>query len=251
MASERAKELAAKQKAEAKAAKLAKKNSTDPADWGMIRQIIETYKMTARVDKRLTPYMGLTSGVIVLVSVIVGIVTGHPVWGVMFGLMLSFSACTFLLTERAKRASYKRYEGETGGSQVALMMLDKKKWSYTPAIAFDRYGTVVHRAVGPAGLILIGEGEPNRVKHLLSIEKKRHETVAYGVNVETRVVGKSEGQVPIDQLTKQINKMPKTLETPQIAEVESRLKALDSSRGRVPIPKGPMPTRGSRKAMRG
>ena len=43
MASERAKELAAKQKAELKALKEAKKNSTNPADWGRWRQLRETY----------------------------------------------------------------------------------------------------------------------------------------------------------------------------------------------------------------
>ena len=42
--------LAAKQKADAKAAKLAKKNSTDPRDWGWFKQIVETYKMTAKVS---------------------------------------------------------------------------------------------------------------------------------------------------------------------------------------------------------
>ena len=36
MASEKAKELAAKQKADVKAAKLAKKNSTDPRDLSLI-----------------------------------------------------------------------------------------------------------------------------------------------------------------------------------------------------------------------
>ena len=39
----------------------------------------------------------------------------------------------------------------------------------------------------------------------------------------------------------------------QLEEVESRLKALDAMKQRVPLPKGPMPTstKGARKAMRG
>ena len=53
MASEKAKALAAKQKAELQAEKLRRKNSTDPADWGRIRQIKEAYKATAKVDKPL------------------------------------------------------------------------------------------------------------------------------------------------------------------------------------------------------
>ena len=53
MASEKAKALAAQQKAERKAEKLRKKNSDDPRDWGRIRQIIEAYKRTNEVDPQL------------------------------------------------------------------------------------------------------------------------------------------------------------------------------------------------------
>ena len=53
MASEKAKALAAQQKAERKAEKLRKKNSDDPRDWGRIRQMIEAYKRTNEVDPQL------------------------------------------------------------------------------------------------------------------------------------------------------------------------------------------------------
>ena len=53
MASEKAKALAAQQKAERKAEKLRKKNSDDPRDWGRVRQIIEAYKRTSELDPEL------------------------------------------------------------------------------------------------------------------------------------------------------------------------------------------------------
>lgn len=252
MASERAKELAAKQKAEAKAAKLAKKNSTNPADWGTWRKLKETYKATAEVDKKLTPLVVGVSVGIVVVSVVIGLLLDALITSVLFGILIAATACTFILTRRAETASYKKYEDQVGGAQVALMMLDNKKWSTEPNIAADRFGTVVHRAFGPNGLILIGEGEPNRVKSLLATEKKRHEAVAYGITVQTVQAGKREGQVRIQDLAKHIKKLPKSLEKPQITDLKQRLKALDATRGRVPIPKGPLPTtRGSRRAMRG
>ena len=43
----------AKQKAEARAEKERKRNSTNPADWGRWRQMVETYKITAKDDKHL------------------------------------------------------------------------------------------------------------------------------------------------------------------------------------------------------
>lgn len=252
MASERAKELAAKQKAEAQAAKLAKKNSTNPADWSTWRKVKETYKATAAVDKQLTPMVVGISVAVVAISVVVGLLLDALITSILFGILIAVTICSFLLTRRAEAASFKKYEDQVGGAQIALMMLDKKKWGYEPNIAADRYGTVIHRAVGPNGLILIGEGEPNRVKNLLATEKKRHEAVSYGVTAQTVQAGKREGQIPIAQLAKHIKKLPQSLEKLQIADLNQRLKALDATRGRVPIPKGPMPTtRGSRKAMRG
>ena len=50
MASEKAKQLAAEQKAAAKAEKLRKKNSDDPRDWGRVKQVVEAYQRTAEVD---------------------------------------------------------------------------------------------------------------------------------------------------------------------------------------------------------
>lgn len=131
-------------------------------------------------------------------------------------------------------------------------MLDAKKFSYTPAITFNRQQDMVHRVVGAPGIVLVGDGDPNRLRPLLVQEKKRHEQVLYGVPVNTIQIGDGEGQVPLKEVAKNIQKMPKKLDNVQIAEAESRMKALDSVRQRLPLPKGPMPNaRGSRRAMRG
>nr|WP_269451759.1 DUF4191 family protein [Tessaracoccus coleopterorum] len=71
--SERAKALEARQKAEARALKEQKKNSTDPADWGRWRQMLETYKVTAKHDKAL-PWLMLGAFLVpFLVVLILGI----------------------------------------------------------------------------------------------------------------------------------------------------------------------------------
>ena len=57
----------------------------------------------------------------------------------------------------------------------------------------------------------------------------------------------------LENLSKHIKKLPKALSATQVDDVNSRLKALDAMRPRVPMPKGPMPTsmKGARAAMRG
>ena len=53
MADQAGKEAKAQLKAEKKAEKLRRKNSTDPADMGRMRQIARAYKLTHEYDKML------------------------------------------------------------------------------------------------------------------------------------------------------------------------------------------------------
>ncbi|MFZ2624419.1 MAG: DUF4191 domain-containing protein [Propionibacterium sp.] len=253
MASERAKELAKQQKAEAKALKAAKKNSDNPADWGTVKQIRETYKLTAKYQPRI-PWL-LAAAVLLgaVVGLVIGLLAGTWILWLLLGVMAGLTLALWVLQREARKASFVRVKGQPGGAEMALAMLDKKKWHYTPAVGVDRQTNCVHRAIGPGGLILVGDGR--NAQNLLRHEVRRHQQVLYGVDVQTVMVGEGEGKVPVEKLTAHLKKLPKTLSTEQIEEIEYRLKALDKLHSRVPVPKGPMPTGGnariSRRAMRG
>ncbi|MGI8768292.1 MAG: DUF4191 domain-containing protein [Propionibacteriaceae bacterium] len=247
-------QAAAKQKAALQAEKARKKASTDPTDMGRFRQIYQAYKVTHEYDPSL-PFL-LAGAVLVplLTGLVVGIVLARPLFiaylgllGLLVGLMLAM----LLLVRRAKRASYKRYAGQAGSAEVALNMLPKQ-WSSTAAIAATRQMDAVHRALGPGGLVLVGEGEASRVRALLTAEAKKHQRVNDRMTVTTLMMGQGQGQVPLEKLADHIRKLPKTLQPHEITEIKARLTALDAVRPRMPIPKGPMPTaRGSRSALRG
>ena len=120
------------------------------------------------------------------------------------------------------------------------------------AVAATRQMDVIHRVLGEPGIVLVGEGNPTRVRALLTTEAKRYEQVAYGVKVTPIIIGKGDGQVALPQLAKHIQKLPKTLQPHQITDVKQRLKALDAVRPKAPIPRGPMPAmKGVKRAMRG
>ena len=251
MASERAKQLAADQKAAMKAEKERKKHSDDPKDWGRGRQFIEAFKMTKDNDSKLIPLMVsaflLTVGIGVVLSFFLEPPWMYPVFGVTFGLVLVM----YILTWRAKGATFTKYAGQPGAAEVALNLLPKT-WIKDPVIAFDRYQNIVHRTVGPAGIVLIGEGQPGRVRELLATEAKRHEAIKYSVPVTTIVMGDAANQIPLRKLDKHIKKLPKVIKASQVTEINARLKALDGSRPRMPLPKGPLPTtKGARSALRG
>jgi Domain of unknown function (DUF4191) len=250
-----AKDAKAQAKAAKKAEKARKKASNDPKDMGRIRQIIRAYQVTHQHDRAL-PYLLLSAFLLpIALGVIIGVLWGHAFNTIFIGVMVGILGAMFTLVRRAKRATYKRYAGQTGSAEVALGMLPKK-WISTPGIAANRNRDVVHRTLGPGGLVLIGEGESGRVRQLLASEVKKHERVAYGVPVTTIIMGDKEGQVPLDKLADHIRKLPKVLQGYQITDIKQRLRALDALRPPVPIPKGPMPTsprqvKGVRQAMRG
>jgi hypothetical protein len=167
--------------------------------------------------------------------------------------MFALVAALYVLTWRVKKANFKRYEGQAGSAEVAFQLLNKRKWTYEIGIAATRQMDVVHRVMGAPGIVLVGEGSsPARARALLATEAKKHEQVAYGVPVTTVLVGKDQGQVPLDALQKHLEKLPKALQPHQLTEVKQRLKALDAMRPKIPVPRGPMPTmKGVNRAMRG
>jgi hypothetical protein len=250
-----AKDAKAQAKAAKRAEKARKKASNDPKDMGRIRQIIRAYQVTHEYDRAL-PYLMIGAFVLpIAISVVVGLLWGYAFNVIFAGVMVGLLATMFMLVRRAKAATYKRYAGQAGSAEVALQMLPKK-WVSTPAIAANRNRDVIHRTLGPGGLVLIGEGEPGRVRQLLASEVKKHERVAYGVTVITVIMGNKEGQVPLNKLADHIRKLPKTLQPNLITDIKQRLRALDALRPPVPVPKGPMPTnsrqvKGARQAMRG
>lgn len=248
-------EAEAKQKAARKAEKERKRNSTDPKDMGRVKQVVQAYKLTKEQDPIL-PWLLLAAFLLPLVAgVVVGIVLRQWLTAPLFGLMVGLVLAMVVLVQRAKRATFKRYAGQAGSAEVALSMLPKT-WTSAAAIAANKQMDVVHRALGPGGLILIGEGEPGRTKQLLASEARKHQRVTDRVEVITLHMGDREGQVPLNKLTRHIQKLPRTLQNYEITEIKQRLRALDAVRPRMPVPKGPMPTssrqmKGARHSLRG
>ena len=181
---------------------------------------------------------------------ILGFVLKAPIIYGILGVSAGALAAMAVFALRARKAVYKRFEGQAGSAEVALQMLPKK-WVSSPVIAATRNLDAIHRTLGPGGLILIGEGDAGRLKPLLASEKRKHEQVAYGVEVKTIQMGKGAGQVPLDKLADHIKKLPKALTPAKITEVSQRLRALDAMRPKAPVPKGVINTKGARSAMRG
>lgn len=223
-----------------------------PAKGGRLRQIAQAYRITKQSDKRI--------GWVLLAWFLgVGFVIGfplwvfvHPVFGVVMGTLSGLFAALIVFGRRAERAAYAQVEGQAGAAAGALQML-KRGWSVKPAIAFTKNQDVVHRVVGLPGIVLVGEGNPNRARHLVTAEKKKHARVAPEVPIYDVLVGEDEGCVSLPRLVKHVRKLPRNIRPAEMTELLQRLKALDAMRPQAPLPRGPMPTsaRDARRLMQG
>jgi hypothetical protein len=129
------------------------------------------------------------------------------------------------------------------------MQMLRRGWKVDAPIAFNKNQDLVHRVVGPPGIVLVGEGNPNRLKPLLASERRKHERVTSETPIQEIVVGYHEGEVPLSKLVRHIQKLKRRIKPAEMTDVLARLRALDAQRSPVPIPKGPVPT--SMKGFRG
>ncbi|GAA1928832.1 DUF4191 domain-containing protein [Nocardioides lentus] len=239
-------------RAEKRAAKKAAKANGQP---GRIAQIRDTYRMTKKGDPKIGP--------ILLATFVVGALVGFGIFWFIPGPRLLFSipgallfgllAVVIVFGRRAQSSAYAQMEGQKGAAAAALSML-KRNWKTDPAVGFNKQQDVVHRVIGPPGIVLVGEGDsPARLRTLMTSERKKHERVLGDVPVSEVVCGRGDGEVPLPKLVKHIQKMDKKVKPAELTDVRARIKAVDARRGAVPLPKGPVPTsmKGMRANMRG
>ncbi|GAB3252434.1 DUF4191 domain-containing protein [Alteromonas gracilis] len=229
-----------------KAAKAAK----EPGKIALMRQ---NYQMSKQLDPAITWWMLGSLLVVGGIVFSISFFTGGPWWlATPLALISGVLAALIIMGRRSQKAAIASIEGQPGAAVRVLSML-RRGWKVDELVGFNKQQDMVHRVVGRPGIVLVGEGNPTRVRQLLATERRKHERVLYEVVVYEIVVGNGEDQVPLDKLVKTVTKLPKSLKGAAMTDVLSRLRALDANRSRIPIPKGPVPTsmKGQRGAMRG
>ena len=228
--------------------------STDPSSMSRRQQFVATYRMAKKTDPRL--------GLVLLGTFVAGAAVGFAVFwllppsggvldwimAVVGAILLGLLATVFVFGRRAQRSAYGQMEGQPGAAASALQML-RRGWTSYPVVAFTKQQDVVHRVVGPPGIVLVGEGNPTRVRALLASERRKHERVAAEVPIHEVMCGRGEGQVPLPKLVRHVTKLGRNVKPAELTDVLNRIKALDANRSNIPLPKGPVPT--SMKGMRG
>src|SRR4029078_12091364 len=138
-----------------------------------IKQIGESYRLTKKTDPRIgLILLGVFLAAVVVAGGVAYRVAGILVYSIILGVMVGLLAALIIFGRRAQSSAISQIEGKPGAAASVLGML-RRGWKVEPGIAFNRQQDVAHRLVGPPGIVLIGEGNPNPLPPLLPRERTK------------------------------------------------------------------------------
>lgn len=216
-----------------------------------LKQIGMVFSFTAKRDKLFVPLVA----VVVLVPLIaVGVAIGLGiswVWAPI-GVLAALLGTVIVLNLRSQKAMMREAEGQPGAAASIIENM-RGDWRVTPAIVSTTQFDMVHLVIGRPGVILLGEGNPTRVRGLINQEKRRLSKVIGNADLRDFVIGNEEGQLPLAKLRNTLVRLPRTITGKDVNALDKRLTAL-SARPQMPrgaMPKNMKPPKGAFKAMRG
>lgn len=212
---------------------------------GRLAQIRQTYQITKRTDPKigwllLAIFVG-TLAVFIAAALLLPVGTITTILIIVLGLSTALLVTSFVFGKRAEKAAYSQIEGQPGAAAAVLQSL-RGGWFTTPAVAVTKNEDLVHMVVGRPGVVLVAEGSPSRVRHLLANQRKKTERWVPETPIHEVIVGDGDGEVRLNKLQSTLTKMPRVLRPAEVTEVRRRLDAASKAAGGpLPVPKGPMP----------
>ncbi|MDG4765105.1 DUF4191 domain-containing protein [Solwaraspora sp. WMMD406] len=215
-----------------------------------LKQIGMVFSFTAKRDKWFVP-LALAAVVLPLAVTVVAVIA----WGWMWlpvGILLALLAVLIVLNLRSNAAMMNVAEGQPGAA-ASLLENMRGDWRVTPAVSSTTQLDMVHLVIGRPGVILLAEGNRQRVRGLLGQEKRRLAKVIGNAPLYDYVIGTDEGELPIRKMRTTLMRLPRNLTGKDVNALDKRLTAL-SARPQLPkgaIPKNMRPPRGAFRQSRG
>ncbi|TNL99440.1 DUF4191 domain-containing protein [Corynebacterium tapiri] len=228
-------------KKEARAAKRAQRGQT-------FKQMWQAFNMLRKRDSKLVPLMLLTIVGTALLFFLVGLLWNGQWFMLVLGILLGVVLSMLVFTKRLEASMYDQVSDQKGAAGWALENMRNTMgiaWITQTGVAGTKQLDVVHRVVGNPGVVLVGEGNRNRLRPLMTQQAKRVDKVLGGVPVYEVFVGEDEekGEVPLKKLQRHMLKLPRNYKKDEVYSLNAKLEAIDSSRAGQPqgLPKGPLP----------
>jgi hypothetical protein len=216
-----------------------------------LKQIGKVFAFTAKHDKLFLPLV-VVAALVPLVAAGVAIGLGFGWLWAPVGAMGALLGAMIVLNLRANKAMLRQAEGQPGAAASIIQSL-RGDWRIRPAVASTTQFDMVHVVVGRPGVILLGEGNRQRLKSLMNQEKRRLVKVIGNTSLREYVIGDGEGEIALGKIRTTLMKLPRTITGKDVDALDKRLTAL-SARPQMPkgsIPKNMRPPKGAFRAMRG
>jgi hypothetical protein len=219
--------------------------------WGRLKQIGMVFSFTAKRDKLFLPLVA-AAVVVPLAATVVLVLVGAGLLWIAVGITMALLAVMIVLNIRSNKAMLAA-AAEQPGAAASIIESMRGDWRVTPAVASTTQFDMVHLVIARPGVILVGEGNPARVRGLINQERRRLVKVIGNADLRDFIIGEDEGQLPLKKLRPTFMKLPRTLTGKDVNALDKRLKAL-TARPQMPkgaIPKNMRPPKGAFRAMRG
>ncbi len=172
-----------------------------------------------------------------------GFIIGIALW-VVLAIVSGYLSALLFLSRSANTAVFKKYANEPGRVSLVIGSLTRRSYKGTnqPVAVNPRTKDMVFRIVGPAGVILMGDGAPTSTKAMLEDERRKVQRIASNVTVHMIFCSDSGDGTPLRDMERKVKSFKRALNRQEINAVQNRLAAMDT-RGGLPIPKGIDPMR--------
>jgi hypothetical protein len=230
---------------------MAKAQEEKVSFWGRLKQIGMVFSFTAKQDKLFVPLAVVAVVVPLAICALLIALGGGWLW-LPIGILGAPLAVLIVLNLRSNKAMMSAAEGQPGAAASILETM-RGDWRVTPAVSSTTQFDMVHLVIGRPGVILLGEGNPQRVRGLLGQEKRRLSKVIGSAPLYDYIVGTGEDELSIRKLRTTLMKLPRNLTGKDVNALDKRLTAL-STRPQLPkgaIPKNMRPSKGAFRQSRG
>ena len=201
-----------------------------------LKQIGQVFAFTAKQDKWFVPLL-IAAVLIPLALTVLFFLLGFG-WIVFpLGVMITLLAALIVLNLRSNAAMMNVAEGQPGAAAQIVENM-RGDWRVRAAASSTTQFDMVHVVVGRPGVILLGEGQSQRVRTLLGQEKRRLSKVIGKAPMYDYVVGQGEGELSVRKLRTTFMRLPRNLTGKDVNALDKRLSALMA---RPQMPKGAIP----------
>jgi uncharacterized protein DUF4191 len=213
--------------------------------FGRLKQIGQVFSFTAKQDKWFVPLLAAAVLIPVALTVLI-VLLGYGIVWIPVGILVALLAALIVLNLRSNAAMMNAAEGQPGAA-ASIVENMRGDWRVRPAASSTTQYDMVHVVIGRPGVILLGEGQPQRVRSLIGQEKRRLSKVIGNAPLYDYIVGTEDGELNIRKLRTTVMKLPRNLTGKDVNALDKRLGAL-MARPQMPkgaIPKNMRPSKGA------